>query len=211
MQRSGILVMWGCALLTWLPAHAAKVERPDVHPGDRWSWQHTNGIVNERDYTTIEDVVDVSDTEIKTRERVKGKAGSAIAVFTPEWNPVDVVTARYDPNLRDLSFPLEVGKKWDASADKMLFSNGKHGKFTIKGEVVAFEKVTVPAGAFDAYKISVHLDATGTDEDANIGNTVETIWYAPAVKRYVKLENTFSRDGRVRTKDLYELLEYSLR
>jgi hypothetical protein len=73
------------------------------------------------------------------------------------------------------------------------------------------EKVTVPAGTFDAYKIELHLDATATDEDANIGNTVESIWYAPAVKRYVKLENTFTRDGRVRSKDVYELLEYSLR
>ena len=54
----------------------------------------------------------------------------------------------------------------------MLFSNGKHGKFFLKGEVVAFEKVTVPAGTFDAYKINMVLDASGTDEDVNIGNTV---------------------------------------
>jgi hypothetical protein len=192
-------------------ADAQNTERPDLHGGDRWSWQHTNGLVDERDYTTIEDVIDVTDSEIRTRERIKGKPGSAVAVFTREWNPIDVVAARYDPLLRELSFPLSVGKKWDATADKMLFSNGKHGKFQIEGRVVGMEKVTVPAGTFDAYKIELHLDATATDEDANIGNTVESIWYAPAVKRYVKLENTFTRDGRVRSKDVYELLEYSLR
>ena len=93
----------------------------------------------------------------------------------------------------------------------MLFSNGKHGKFTVKGEVVGIEKVTEPAGVFDAYKISLHIDAIGTDEDANIGNTVETIWYVPSVKRYVRFENTYSRDGRVRSKDIYDLLEYNLR
>ncbi len=186
-------------------------DRPDVHVGDLWSWQHTNGLAGEKDYTTIEDVLEVSDSEIKTRERVKGRPSSAVAAFTREWNPADVVVACYDPFLRELSFPLQIGKKWDASADKMLFSNGKHGNFLLKGEVVALEKVTVPAGTFDAYKITLHIDATVSDEDANIGHTVETIWYAPAVKRYVKYENTFSRDGRVRSKDVNELVQYSLR
>jgi hypothetical protein len=192
-------------------AFAQGTDKPDVHVGDRWSWQHTNGLANEKDLTRIEDIIEVSDNEIRTRVRVKGKSESGIATYTREWNPTDVIYAQYDPNLKEYAFPLEVGKKWKSSADKRLFSNGKHGKFFLEGEVVAFEKVTVPAGTFDAYKINVALDASGTDEDANIGNTVETYWYAPSVKRYVKYENTFKRDGRVRSKDIYELLEYSLR
>src|ERR1700688_1231663 len=88
-------------------AHAENVDRPDVHVGDRWSWQHTNGLANERDYTTIEDVLDVSDAEVKTRWRIKGKHNSSIAAFTREWNPVDVATARYDPLLREFTFPLQ--------------------------------------------------------------------------------------------------------
>jgi hypothetical protein len=192
-------------------AFAQNPDKPDIHVGDRWSWQHTNGLADEKDFTRIEDIVEVSANEISTRVRVKGKPGSAIATYTREWNPIDVVSAQYAPYLKDFAFPLETGKKWVGEADKTLFSNGKHGKFSLKGEVVAFEKITVPAGTFDAYKISVLLDASGTDEDVNIGNTVETYWYAPSVKRYVKLENTFKRDGRVRSKDIYELLEYSLR
>ena len=191
-------------------AFAEKADRPDVKTGDRWSWQHINGLANEKDFTQIEDIVEVSDIEIRTRIRVKGKQGNVIATYTREWNPLDVVSAQYSPNLKELAFPLEVGKKWNGTADKMLFANGKHGKFSLKGEVVAFEKITVPAGTFDAYKINVVLNASGTDEDANIGNTVESYWYAPSVKRYVRLENTFKRDGRVRSKDIYELLEYNV-
>jgi hypothetical protein len=198
-------------VLAAVNAFAQNADKPDVHVGDRWSWQHINGLANEKDFTQIESIVEVSDNEIRTQLRVKGKYGSGIATYTREWNPIDVVTAQYTPNLKEYAFPFETGKKWDSSADKMLFSNGKHGKFFLKGEVVAFEKVTVPAGTFDAYKINVVLDASGTDEDAQIGNTVETYWYAPSVKRYVKLENTFKRDRRVRSKDIYELLEYSLR
>ena len=210
MKRIFALALTCGALWLGSAAHADGVDRPDVHVGDRWSWQHTNALANERDYTVIHDVVEIGDSEIKVRERIKGKSGSAIAVFTREWNPVDVSSARYDPDLHEYAFPLQAGKTWSASADKMLFSNGKHGKFTLKGEVSGAEKITVPAGTFDTLKIVLHIDAVSTDEDANIGNTVETIWYAPAVKRYVKYQNVFSRDGRVRSNDLYELIEYSL-
>jgi len=194
-----------------LQAIAQSADKPDIHTGDLWSMQHTNGLTNERDYTTIEDAVDVSDKEIQTRLRTKGRTGSAIAVYTKEWNPIDVVSARYDPNLGRFSFPLQVGKKWNGTADKMLFSNGKHGKFSFKGEVVSFEKITVPAGTFDAYKVVLTVDAITSDEDANIGHTIETHWYAPSVKREVKSEYVFSRDGRIRSKDFIELIEYSLR
>jgi hypothetical protein len=191
--------------------YAQTAEKPDVQVGDRWAWQHINGLANEKDHTKIEDVIEVTDKEIRTRIRIKGKSGSSVATYTHEWNPVDVVSARYDPNLQEFAFPLQVGKRWSGNADKLLFSSGKHGMFILKGEVVALEKVTVPAGTFDAYKVNVVLEATGTDEDANIGNTIETYWYAPSVKRHVKYENTFTRDGRVRSKDMFELLDFSLR
>jgi hypothetical protein len=32
------------------------------------------------------------------------------------------------------------------------------------------------------------MDAASNDEDANVGHAVENMWYAPAVKRYVKLD-----------------------
>ncbi|MGD0883677.1 MAG: hypothetical protein ABSA46_02165 [Thermodesulfovibrionales bacterium] len=192
-------------------AFAENADRPDVHVGDRWSWQHINGLANEKDFTQIEDVVEVSGNEIRARMRTKGRLGSIITTYTREWNPVDTDSAQYAPYLNLFAFPLDVGKKWDSKADKMLFSSGKHGKFSLKGEVVAFEKVTVPAGTFDAYKINIGMDATSTDEDAITGTTVETCWFAPAVKRYVKREITFSKDGRVRSKDIDELLEFSLR
>ncbi len=211
MRATAVLVMTTGMFAALGVAHAASADRPDVHVGDRWSFQHTNALANEKDFTTIEDVVEVTPTEIHARERVKGKGTSSIAAFTREWNPIDIVSARYEPDLREWSFPLKVGGKWESSADKMLFANGKHGKFQLRGQVTGQEKITVPAGSFDTFRIELHIDAVGTDEDANIGNTVETYWYAPEVRHFIKSEISFSRDGRVRSKDQYELLEYSLR
>ena len=211
IRSSFAVMLTSCTLAALAQSSAQPAAKPTVTVGDRWSWQHTNGLSNEKDYTVIETVVEVNPAEIRTQAKIKGKSGNGVATYTTEWNPVDVATAKYDPFLKLIEFPLQVGKKWKASADKMLFSNGKHGSFHLNGEVVALEKITVPAGTFDAYKIKVVLEGVGTDEDANIGNTIETRWYAPAANQFVRTENEFSRDGRVRQKDINELLEYSLR
>ena len=211
MKSAFCKVLTICLIAVAAYSHAETTDKPDVHVGDRWSWQHTNGLVNERDVTRVEDVVGISDNEIKTRVRIKGKSGSDIYTYTRDWNPVDIVSAQWTPYLKRFVFPLEVGKKWDGAADKMVFKGGKHGKFSLTGEVVAFEKVTVPAGTFDAYKIKLTTDAVSTDEDVISGHTEETCWYAPAVRQNVKCEDTFSRDGRVRTMDIDELLEFNLR
>ncbi len=205
-----LAIVFGLSWFT-VPAFAQSAERPESHVGDRWAWQPTNGLAKEKDTTKIEDVIEVTDTEIRTRLRTKGQPNSAIAAYTRDWNQIDAVTAQYDPYLKKFEFPLQVGKTWHSTADKMLFGNGKHGKFSIKGEVAAFEKISVPAGTFDSYKIVLTMDAVSTDEDVRMGQTKEIHWYAPVVKNDVKVDNTFSRDGRVRSQDIFELVEYSLR
>jgi hypothetical protein len=193
------------------PAMAQTVERPEMHVGDRWSWQHTNAMTNEEDWTKIEDVVSVDNKEIRTRIRKKGTSNNLIATYTTDMNPIDTGNERYQPDLTRFVFPFQPGKKWSGEFDKMLFINGKHGKFFVKAEVTGPEKITVQAGEFDAYKIKLVYDATATDESAMEGKTVETFWYAPEVKNYVKLESSFTHDRQVRSQDVFELLDYSLR
>jgi hypothetical protein len=163
------------------PAMAQNVERPELHVGDRWSWQHTNGLTNEEDWTKIEDVISVNDKEIRTRIRKKGTPVNVIATYTPDMNPVDTGGERYKPNLTRFEFPFQPGKKWSGEFDKMLFASGKHGKFLVKAEVTGPEKISVQAGDFSAYKIKLIYDATATDETALEGKTVESYWYVPEV------------------------------
>ena len=192
-------------------AQAQSANLPDVQVGDRWYWQHTDALANIRDWTSIDQVIAVDDKTIKVRGQIKGKPGYAVHTFARDWSPIDVGVAKYDPPLQILSFPLTVGKKWSQSGDKQVLSNGKHGSYNLRGEVQAFEKVTTPAGTFDAYKVVLTIDATSNDEDANVGHTTDTEWYAPALKRYVKSINAFTRDGVERSRDLLELSDSSLR
>jgi hypothetical protein len=69
------------------------------------------------------------------------------------WEPLEV-----NPSSGRLSFPLFVGKQWDASYtmpnSTYLDANGHRfpGR-VIHAQIVSYEKVTVPAGTFDAFKI----------------------------------------------------------
>lgn len=184
---------------------------PDVKVGDRWAWQHSNGLASEMDYTLIEDVISVSANEIRTRQRIKGTISDGINTYTREWNLLDTPSARYKPEYKTHAFPLAVGKKWSATSDKMLYASGAHGVFTVLGEIVAKESVTVPAGTFTAYKIVLKIGAMSTGPDARTAETVDAVWYSPEARQFVKREVTFNHDGRVRKVDVYEMLEYTLR
>src|SRR3989442_6609715 len=79
------------------------------------------------------------------------------------------------PGLRSLKWPLAVGDRWSDSVT-IEESSGRKQTAQLKGEVVSYESVTVPAGAFMAYKVVVTLE----------GRRFREVWYAPQARTVVK-------------------------
>lgn len=109
----------------------------------------------------------------------------------------------------EFAFPMKIGKESYRASDDAL---GLHWNFNVTREVVAVEKVEVPAGMFDAYKIVfvnkyVVSDGSGSSKR---GTVTDTWWYAPAVENFVK--RTFSDDGDRAGSGLIvrELLKYQI-
>ncbi len=80
-------------------------------------------------------------------------------------------------------------------------------------EVLGRESVSVPAGTFDAFKVEVWSNRRQTGSSATL--QVEpvrvryTIWYAPQVKRYVRMQRTMvSANNSEMEKDLFELVAH---
>ena len=90
-------------------------------------------------------------------------------------------------------WPLEVGKKVTATVNGVGY-NGQPYTSAVTVTVAAYEKVTVPAGTFDAFRV----------EESKAGEAVPHIhWWAPAVGASVK--ESFA-DWRDRSKlAIYEL------
>ena len=91
---------------------------------------------------------------------------------------------------RKLDFPLFIGKKWAFEADDISQSLGRMCSYRNEMEVVAYERVTVSAGSFDAFKI-LH-NQQNLCRDTGVWNT-RFYWYAPDARAIVKTMNWNNR------------------
>lgn len=186
------------------------VNIPDVHVGDIWKYRTIDGYTKETSVEFSHRVVKVDDKEIVVQLQNKGVSGGKLVYFTREWNDLDSGTVKWEPFCPNNKFPLTVGQTWDQEF-KWFDTHGASYSSFQKSTITALEKVTVPAGTFEAYKTvrDIETRKNGTDADLITGRM--TTWYAPTVKKYVRQESVTFSNGRERNKSVNELVEYSLK
>jgi hypothetical protein len=102
-----------------------------------------------------------------------------------------------------IAFPLHVGKKWDYRFERRENIGGPQTKAILaEHRVEDYEKVTVPAGTFDAYKITVYIEAVQTRKMLTMPEKMY-FWYSPVAKQLIKRIN--------RKKVTWELKEYDIK
>ena len=87
-----------------------------------------------------------------------------------------------------LAFPLSVGKRWKFESDWEFKPKGSRGKYAVDVTVAAYERISVVAGAFDAFKLTAREALSGTSPIGThySGAATRTYWYAPAARAVVK-------------------------
>ena len=111
-------------------------------------------------------------------------------VYAAGWNgrelPVtDLQRFRYEPSLPAYAYPLEPGKTWKAVLNSTDVATGRRYRTYVQGKVVGWERITVPAGAFDALKVQRQVFAGNMDGFQTQEEISETDWYVPSVRRAV--------------------------
>ena len=162
------------------PALAQKAERPDVKVGDQWRFEvHLGtgpGAMKVQDVSRVVTSVTAAGIE-RTDNGVK-------VLLTPELNEIESTSYKHSDS-RLLNFPLEVGKQWHCTDNILSKFIGKEVRTDWSVAVVGYEKVRVPAGEFDAFK----LEAKGSwISGSKTGEESRTYWYAPAARGVVKSE-----------------------
>lgn len=129
--------------------------------------------------------------EVSAAGDITSRCGDNAMVVNADGNPVSAtddsgsVVAKFTPFMPQLSFPLQVGRKWSGRYE------GQEGRFKrwsgdMACEAAAYEPVKVAAGTFDAFRIDCVTDV----KVMFIHKTVRsTNWYAPAVGLIVKSSN----------------------
>lgn len=120
--------------------------------------------------------------------RLRGEGGTTLAEFKP-----------YGPTL---SFPLHVGKRWRGGYMGFTAFNNLVWEGDTRCKVEAKEKITVPAGSFDTFRIECEQ---GWRVGPATGSTRATRWYAPTPGTVVKEIQTQNPAG-----SNFELATYAL-
>ena len=159
---------------------------PKVAVGDAWTYSlSTDAGKDVKEVTFTRRVVGIPsdggmEIQIGERQQKHDSAG----------NLLDPKGAEY--NRTTYKFPMQVGSEWTWTVkfgtQFVMDQRGRH-------KVVAYEKLTVPAGTFDCYKVEGYSDAAY--KASYQYNVKETYWYCPAVNGLGRIQReatTISRD-----------------
>jgi hypothetical protein len=192
---SAALPLAGCgtpALKVPVPATAA--QPPRVRNGDRWRYGLTN-LYNRLPVGTL------TATVIETRPATRiglvwsdGNRPPAEEIYFEPWNIVQ------DPNWdREMVFatpqpltPRDLIRPSTQSTATQFRVPGDSGQFGWTQTLFArgWERVEVPAGAFDCLRVERRIAFQHPDLLRLRSERSDTLWYAPAVSRWVQREST---------------------
>jgi len=161
-------------------ATAQAVDYPDVRVGDEWKFAvyYTVPSTTPNRIWVITSVTDAG---------IDGTENGEPLRLTRELNVVESPRDK-SSNFKLLAFPLEVGKRWRYVNEWLFKMNSSTGRSTVDAEIVGHERITVPAGEFDAFKLVSRETLSGTSPAGSkyAGEITRSYWYAPAARAIVK-------------------------
>lgn len=163
------------------PQPLTQAQAPVFAVGERWEFAYENFLeprLNEHYSQTVETAAQGSAIFVNDRGGRFHLDADSNLVQTP--------ATRYEPSDGRLKFPMAVGVRW--STTYVVRSGAWTAKCDRTSSVVAAERVKVPAGEFDAFRIEQRVAWSGMGASQGSGLTIEHDWYAPAVGRIVKIE-----------------------
>lgn len=187
--------------------------------GDSWTYR----LVDERHDRLLATVTHevaavtastVSETiTIKEQARWRSQEDTPLEVHLLEQRLAEgVVLQQFAPFL-GAHAELEVGGNWKNIAG--LSSMSAFDAWQSSARIVAREKITVPAGEFNAFRMEFEASRRPPNSIADrtyVVRIVLTVWYAPETKRAVKtVRKTYGLQDRLLDTDRYELLSYNVR
>lgn len=156
-------------------------ERPVWKAGFKWTFHQVAGIPAVESDFSREVTKSLPDGQFS----VLTDAGKEL-VFDGETNSLD--SRGPDYSWKRFTFPLFVGKQWSY---KRRIGNEVHdGYETTSWEVKRYEKITVPAGTFDCFRVEGVAWRTETDGvyAPTQAHQDWTYWYCPTVNWFARMK-----------------------
>ena len=186
-----LVLVAGCTTLPF--ASGPAVPAPTYHVGDRWIYQASDGFRAPTTWVETHEVISVAPAGITVRVTQRGDRTDTMR--TEQWSAPGLVTigAVYDSETRRFAtplqrynFPLEPGHVWNQWVDNVDESTHREGAINRYVVVGGWQKITTPAGTFDAIQLRVVMRLD--DDEFWRGPTTcdDRVWYAPEVRAFVR-------------------------
>ena len=182
-----------------------RAEPPLLSPGDRWSYRRIDASGKLGSWTF--EIAEIDGREVRS---VRGDR------FDTEWAVLHLVgeNLSFEPRAPRLVWPMALGA--EAKAAYRVHGSKEYPEWTVEGtlRVVGLERVTLPAGTFDTFKVELagRYHQTKANGRRGTGTFRNLYWYSPDVKREVLREmETTKWDGTIESRGRYILTDYTLR
>jgi len=211
----------GCAGFDTPGTGGPAAEAPTFRVGDRWIYRAIDGFRLPLQWVETHQVTAVAPGAITVRITETGP--DARGERTDIWSAPGLLKAGsiFDLQIRSFAtplkmyeFPLAPGERWNQWVDSLNQATNKSGQINRYVTVGGWDKVTTPAGTFDAIRLRVLMQLD--DEEFWRGPTRcnYLIFYAPAVGAMVRAEKDAEyweksdrRDGIGAIRSQHALLE----
>jgi hypothetical protein len=186
----------GCAGLDQRGDLAGRVAAaPTFVVGQSWTYRGREGFRDPLVWEERHEITAVGPDGITVRvsatgERVSGQRTELLASpgVVRVGAVMDIETRRFTTPLDRFRFPLAPGETWNQWVDNFNETTGKAGQINRYVRVGGWEKVSTPAGVFDAIRMRVMMRLDDEEFWRYPTTCNYLIWYAPAVGAPVREE-----------------------
>ena len=168
-------------------------EAPAYRVGDRWVYHAEDGFLLKTVWDETQEVVAIS--AAGTTVRITQKGPSIDTERTEQWPAPGLVrvgaiydneTRRFVVPLKRFEFPLAAGKSWNQWIENFNEATRSTGQINHYVRVQRWDKVTTPAGTFDAVVLGVLARLDDEEFWRYPTECSYVVWYAPALRGIVK-------------------------
>lgn len=194
---SALAAFAGCATLDRpgiMPGDTAKVvEAPRYRVGDRWVYRVRSGYRMPLIYEETQTVTAIDSGGITVA--IAGRGPEVAFDRIERWPSAgrvtqgalfDIETRRFREPLVRYDFPLWPGKRWSRFVDNYNVLTQKEGRINRYVRVEGHERITTPAGTFDAIRMQVIMRLDDDEFWRWPTDCMYTIWYAFEAKASVR-------------------------
>ena len=176
-------------------ANAQSAPAPAMKVGDRWVYNVKSGLgMQTITYQETREVTAVSRSAFKVKVTGKTADGADFTHVEDYSGPGTLRSGtlcltevrRFPTPLQRVAFPIAPGQRSSKWVDVVADPGGNKGQINYSVRTRGWEKVTVPAGAFDAIRVDTLMTLDDSTPFRNATNCNFTYWYSPMVRGTVR-------------------------